>query len=78
MEKKYVIYVGKTKMQNGNHRAMFLEKKDKLGVECISDLTYAQKFKTCFGAMFTLLRLPYYRDTAKIMSIEDAIRVSNL
>lgn len=74
---RYVIYVGKTKMQNGSHRAMFLEKIDKLGVECISDLNYAQKFKTRFGAMFTLSKLPYYRDMARIMTIEDAVRISN-
>ena len=58
MEKKYVIYVGKTKMQNGSHRAMFLQKKDRLGVESISDLNYAQRFKTFLGATFALLRLP--------------------
>lgn len=78
MEKKYVIYVGNTKMSDGGKRAMFLQKKDKMGVECISDLNYAKKFKTCIGAMLTLSRLPYYRDTAEIMTIEDAVRVSNL
>lgn len=75
---KYVIYVGKTKMQNGSNRTMFLDKIDKLGVESTSDLNYAQKFKTRFGAMLTLLRLPYYRDTARIMTIENAVRISNL
>ena len=75
MKKKYVIYLSKAKMQNGSYRAMFLEKKDRLGVTSISDLTYAQKFKTFLGATFALLRLPYYRDTAEIMTIKDATKL---
>ena len=59
MENKYVIYVGLSKMSDGGKRAMFLQKKDKMGVECISDLNYAKKFKTCICAMFALSRLPY-------------------